>query len=271
MLYQKLLTGEKPYYISIFDMSGFEEHRHPELEINYCLEGSFDIRINQTLYHIEKGDLVIINSMLSHEISQSSNTNPYALIIEIGPSFLRENYNLFAEASFTTLIRVQDTNASILHETLDEIADLYRNPSSFSELLIKGNLYKLCANLLINCIDLNAPAQNSIAMRNVASIEHALELIRTHYFEPITVEQVATLNGYSKSNFCKTFKSITGDTFHNILNRERITNACHLLQNTNNSIEDIAYQVGFNGAKSFCRVFKSITGLTPGTYRKSSN
>lgn len=271
MLYQKLLTGDSPYFISIFSRSGFEAHRHPELEINYCLEGSFDIRINRTPYHIEKGDMVIINSMLSHEISQSSDTTPCALVIEIGPSFLRGHYNLLAKASFISLIRSQDSQTSLLYETLHEIAELWRTPSEFSELLIKGNLYKLCAYLLRNCIDLNAPAQNSIAMRNVASIEHALELIRTRYSEPITVEQVAALNGYSKSNFCKTFKSITGDTFHNILNRERITNACHLLQNTNNSIEDIAYQVGFNGAKSFCRVFKSITGLTPGTYRKSSN
>jgi YesN/AraC family two-component response regulator len=79
---------------------------------------------------------------------------------------------------------------------------------------------------------------------------------------------VAERNGYSKSNFCRVFKRITGNTFHDILNQRRVEVAGFLLVQTNLDLEEIAQQVGFLDAKCFCRVFKKYTGKTPGTYRK---
>jgi hypothetical protein len=40
MLYQKMLTGDKPYYTALRSMTDFKKHKHPEIEIAYCLEGS---------------------------------------------------------------------------------------------------------------------------------------------------------------------------------------------------------------------------------------
>jgi len=97
-----------------------------------------------------------------------------------------------------------------------------------------------------------------------------IELIHTHYAQPLTVEYVSSLNGYSRSTFCKIFRRITGDTFHNTLNRHRVENARRLLSETRASIETVAHQVGFRDAKSFCRVFKSLSGQSPGSYRKST-
>ena len=66
-------------------------------------------------------------------------------------------------------------------------------------------------------------------------------------------------------------RTVTGDTFHNVLNRKRVQNACDLLRETNMQISEIAAQVGFEETKSFCRVFKATVGSTPGQYRKSRN
>ena len=71
-----------------------------------------------------------------------------------------------------------------------------------------------------------------------------------------------------KGNFCKTFKQITGDTFHQFLNKYRVKMACVLLELTDYSVETIASEVGFADAKSLCRVFKSIKKMTTGQYRK---
>ena len=69
-------------------------------------------------------------------------------------------------------------------------------------------------------------------------------------------------------NFCKIFKTITGDTFHSILNRHRIEIACLRLKIAGEPVERIAAEVGFADAKSFCRVFKAQMGISPGAYRK---
>ena len=111
---------------------------------------------------------------------------------------------------------------------------------------------------------------NSKEIRLVSNIEKALELIYDEYATNLTVERAAEVCGYGKSNFCKIFRRITGDTFHNVLNRYRITMACNLLDKTNYSVEQIATEVGFSEIKTLCRVFKSFMGMTTGEYRKKN-
>ena len=105
-------------------------------------------------------------------------------------------------------------------------------------------------------------------LQNVQKIEKSLDIIYNRFDEQLDLETVSKLCGYSKSNFCKIFKTITGDTFHNILNRHRVDIACLKLKESTASIEEIALSVGFADTKSFCRVFKSVTGFSSGEYRK---
>jgi AraC-like DNA-binding protein len=103
----------------------------------------------------------------------------------------------------------------------------------------------------------------------VKKIDIALEAIYNRYNEPLDVESISALCGYSKSNFCKIFKNVTGDTFHNALNLRRVEIACLLLRDSNDTVEDIARDTGFLDSKSFCRVFKNVTNQTAGQYRKN--
>ena len=115
----------------------------------------------------------------------------------------------------------------------------------------------------------NLSTNTSKALRSVSNIEKALEHLYANYNKEHPVEDVAALCGYSKTNFCKIFKNITGTTFHSFLNSYRIKIACDLLRETNLPLDDIAAQVGFSDAKTLCRIFKSDTGITPGEFRKN--
>lgn len=276
MLHQKLLTGNHPYFLNVIHTPGFEEHRHPELELNYCLKGSCNFRIDKKDYELQEGDLVIIGSMVAHEIPKPQTPDNHILTVEVGPVFLMGYFELFSKAIFhKTLYHLKNTENQIaiydqLAHLLEEIADLHLHKNEFSELLIKSNLYKICAHILQ--VSMQNATDNTVSrsLRDIAKIEKALDVIHDKFADPLTVEQVATLCGYSNSNFCKIFKNITGDTFHNVLNRHRIENACCFLQGSNMSVEHIASHVGFTDSKSFCRVFKSFIGVTPGTYRRQN-
>ena len=39
MLYQKMLTGDRPYHAKKMKMGGFEAQKHPEVELCYCVSG----------------------------------------------------------------------------------------------------------------------------------------------------------------------------------------------------------------------------------------
>jgi YesN/AraC family two-component response regulator len=143
-------------------------------------------------------------------------------------------------------------------------------PTAHSDLIVTGNIYKICAYLLDG---LSLPEENGETekkdLRRVENIEKALELIYNDYSKNLTVDEAAAITGYGKSNFCKIFKNVVGDSFHTVLNKRRVSIAYELLKQTDLPIAVVAQDVGFSEPKSFCRVFKSITGMTPGSYRNT--
>jgi AraC-like DNA-binding protein len=165
---------------------------------------------------------------------------------------------------------LQETHPE-LYELLQETEYLRENPSPFSGLMLRGNLYKIFAYILKDCTAQSENSHRSKKMMSVLHVETALEHIRSNYAQPISVEEVAALCGYSKSNFCKVFKQITGQTFHAVLNDHRLRVACTLLLETQLSVEQIALQVGFSDAKGFCRGFKTVKGVSPGEFRRQQS
>ena len=269
MIYQKLLAGEKPYFICDTGMNkGFEKHRHSEIELSYCISGSYPIIINNEMHILKQGDLAIVGSMVAHELPKCNNKERRALTIEVGPVLLSKYFDMLACATSESPILKSDEKNKELYDLLEEIINLKKEAVDFSDLVIKGNLYKICAYILRQFESINSSKHKAYEIRSIANIEKALEYIYEKYNSPLPVEQVAEFCGYSKSNFCKIFKRITGDTFHNVLNNYRIKMACVLLDKTNYSVEVIACEVGFADAKTLCRVFKSVKKMTTGEYRK---
>ncbi len=270
MLYQKMLLDQQPYHVCITKrMKSFEKHRHPEIELNYCIEGEFAVIINNEERVLRQGDLVIIDSMEAHEYPEKNRTDCRMLVIEVGPILLSRYFDLLVNIATTNpVLKVDEKNNKELYAIFLEVIELQESMADFAGLTIKGNLYKICAYLLRKLGTITSTEQSPEQKHLVTSIEKALELIEHNYRESLSVEEVAKICGYTKSNFCKIFKRITGDTFHSLLNRYRVKMACILLDKTNYSVETIAAEVGFADAKVLCRVFKAEKGITTGKYRK---
>lgn len=266
MLYQNLLTGSTPYYIAITRMNAFEMHRHPEIEFLYCLEGACDIIVNRKSFHLTAGALAFIGSMLPHEILSSEHCR--TLVIEVGPVLLGEYFEPLAKLNIAHTLLQRETNGE-LYSLFEETAALQETGLPFSELHVRGNIYRICASILQKLTE-DPSSAASRTLVSVSNVEKALELIETRFNEPLTIDYVSSLCGYGKSNFCRIFRHVTGETFHNLLTRRRIQAAQLLLKETDSSIEGIALQTGFADSKNFCRAFRQTAGLTPGEYRESA-
>ena len=263
-----------PYQASVGYPHEFGEHRHADIEINYCVKGSFEVVVNKQKHEINEGEFALIGPMRAHSFPASDDKqNKKRLTLIVGVTFLKNSFSYFTNMKNDIIIlgKDEDSEAGVkLRELLDETAELCKcKKAERNDLLLRGNLYKICA-YLIEIIKSSGDVTEleNKEMRKVANIEKALEMIYYDHASPLTLEDAASATGYGKSNFCKIFKEITGDTFHNVLNRQRIQSACDLLEETNMPISDIALQVGFGEAKTFCRIFRSITDMTPREYRK---
>jgi len=271
MLYQKLLLTEQPYCVLVGDIKKFEKHRHPDIEINFCLSGSYSVKIDNTTLVMNKGDLVIASPMAAHEVLGNDGDNTM-LVIVVGTTFLSEYFKYFRNLSSSELhFKLNATKDRVLLELLKETAELRENPSDFSELKVRGNLYKICASILEKISNKNKGDRMTKNLHSISNIEKALELVYHNYNEELKIEEIAKLCGYSASNFCKVFKKITGTTFHKFLNHHRVQVAKKLLAETNVSVEQISYTVGFSNTKNLCRIFKDIMKCSPGYYRKKIN
>lgn len=270
MIYQKLLVGKEPYFISVNVVSAFEAHRHPEIELSYCLTGSYTVLVDNKKHHLKEGGLLFVAPVVSHEILEPNTPSSRSITMELGPSLLGEHFQRFMKLHANCVcLDLKTHNHTQLRQLIEETAVLHEKRPNFYDLEIKGNLLKIGAILLQLICGQENPSDATNEKQNIMKIQKALSLIQNRYNEPLTVETASVECDYSKSNFCKIFKSITGDTFHNALNRHRIDIACMHLQTSSDSIEEIALNVGFTDTKSFCRVFKKIMGQSAGAYRKA--
>ena len=261
MLYQKLLVGADPYFISVAGQEGFELHCHPEVELSCCLAGEYSIAIDGAKHTLQAGQMAVISPMTGHALEGGDCVR---LTVEMGQSLLGQHFKQLELLCRDNLILTLN-QAESLWQLLQEIAETEKLP--YRNLLQKGNVYKL-SGLLLQMLTQQRGPEAGEDCQSAEKIGCALDMIYNRYFDELTVEDVSAVCGYSKSSFCRVFKAVTGDTFHNTLNRHRVEIARDMLRSSSLSVEKIAEQIGFADTKSFCRVFKRLTGISAGTYRK---
>ena len=82
------------------------------------------------------------------------------------------------------------------------------------------------------------------------------------------LSDLAAYAGMSVSNFRKHFRALLGVSPIEYLLRLKLERARELLVTTNDNIDAIAYNTGFEYGNYFARQFKKHYGMQPGEYRK---
>ena len=87
------------------------------------------------------------------------------------------------------------------------------------------------------------------------------------YAEPLDVRTVARVAHVSPAHFIRCFRSVFGETPHRYLQRRRVERSMFLLRETDRTVTDICFDVGFTSLGTFSRTFRDIVGETPSAYR----
>ena len=100
--------------------------------------------------------------------------------------------------------------------------------------------------------------------------QEVVEYIDKNFKNDITLKDVADHVNFSSSYLSKLFKKEMGINFNRYITKIRIDKAKEILINSNISINEIAFSVGYNEPNYFCKVFKKIVNMTPSEYRTNS-
>lgn len=74
--------------------------------------------------------------------------------------------------------------------------------------------------------------------------------------------------GVQSNYVSQTLNAYIGESFFDLVNRCRIEHAKPLLESSDDTVDNIAFDAGFNSRSSFYKAFKRETGLTPTAYKK---
>jgi transcriptional regulator GlxA family with amidase domain len=123
-------------------------------------------------------------------------------------------------------------------------------------------------------IDINKGPQTAYAIFSAQknhpdeAIMEAQDLIERLGARCPSVPELAKRVAMSKRNFIRRFKSATGNTPIEYVQRVRVESAKHALESGGDPVDTIAGRSGYEDAGSFRKVFKRLTGVTPMEYRK---
>ena len=99
-------------------------------------------------------------------------------------------------------------------------------------------------------------------------VSAAMNFLRTHYREPIQIDDIARVAGLSRRSLQSAFKENVGCIISDELARLRLSHAARLLRETDLKLESVAQESGLRSAKYLCEVFRPAFGATPSGYRE---
>lgn len=117
---------------------------------------------------------------------------------------------------------------------------------------------------LIQTSDMGSQMSAFMRQFQVQTPRNLLQFMETHFDKTLNIEDYAYLTGRSVSTFRREFKSKFGITPRKWIIRRRMEKAQEFMKDSQLSIADIAFQVGYENTSHFIQVYKREFGHTPG-------
>lgn len=156
---------------------------------------------------------------------------------------------------------VQHLSPSAMHEVIGEMLSAMREERRLNEARASSLLY----GMLMTLLEQSGAAGSGSGGNPV--VDQAIAYIQSHLTDKLSVESIAASAGYSASYFSHMFTEETGMSPYQFVVRSRVEQAQQMLKTTRLTVQEIAFQCGFNSAANFCYTFRRMTDVSPHEYR----
>lgn len=240
--------------------SAFHEHGH--LELQYITEGEAVIRIDDRIYEVQPGDVVVYNSGSRHDETAEGGMCFYNCGIK-GVALPGRAEGALLPLEISPVLHTGDQQALVakLFESLHHQAVEGRSRG--------GQICHYLMGALLTLLLYEVPHEEEAASARLDEFfRQSKRYMEEHFTEELSIETLAAMARMSPSGFAHQFKKKVGISPLQYLIRCRIGRAQDLLISTRNSITDISIEVGYDNLSHFNNQFKRFVGISPQTYRK---
>lgn len=254
-----------------------DSHWHKEAEIFYVIEGEVLFQIDSEYIPVRADEAIFIDGGDLHtgHARGDQGCSFCAMVFDFG-MLASSSYDLVQEgmivpfqerrATFPRWM-TSETDGQLLQH-IKEMTLLSKHKPAGYEVAIKGHLFLMLFQAASSGRLVNRSRSEAADMVRTERLKKVILYIQNHYHRPIRLSELADLIPMSEGQFCRFFKSMTGQTPVDYMNSYRVRQAAELLRQPDNKISDIALDVGFGHISYFVRVFRKIMDCTPSEYRK---
>jgi AraC-like DNA-binding protein/mannose-6-phosphate isomerase-like protein (cupin superfamily) len=233
---------------------------HPGHELIYVDYGRISLSVNGQNFAMETGDCFIIPASVRHNFSGEQG-RPF--------DFLNIVFRGTADESIACkVIQLLTPERRIMHTLKEESANRQEHTKSLMLLKLNELLLLLRRRQSQPAVPAEIKGDNRLRYQDMI-VNKALRYLYEHMARPLDDEMAARHAGVSASHLRLLVRRETGMTLRRHLRKMRIDFAMHLLKESAENIDAIAYRTGYRSAPHFCSVFKRQVRMTPSEYAKS--
>lgn len=295
MLYQQTFQDAKATtdaYISTYCYqsaadSNYPLHCHAYYELSFVIEGERYEYYNGKPYTAEKNSLFFLEPLVIH--GNQNITAIHDMVIQLSPDFLWNSSLLRNTDLSLTLTQTEQPflvvqEDSALMEILCEIRRLCATTPTVLQNQDMSAMNKelspairqewkqsaLILQLLITMTDIGFLTfrERTSNHQQIFSLGTLINRILTSPAEIPNMTEASAFVGMSYYNFSRFFKKATGFHYNEYCNSLRLQYAEHQLINSDQTIAEIAHEIGIDTASYFTRLFKKHYGISPIQFRQ---
>lgn len=247
-------------------------HRHEQTEVIACLRGTLNYEFrNAPSVTLPPGCFLVIPHGTEHRVTDGIDTPCQRLSFFLHTKMRTSGKtSAFSSGEFARLNRHLLRNRlhpltfpSHLGVSLSRIVALFESPPSRDKDLELRTL----TVFVVHSLATRPPTTLWQPLKNPL-MDHAVQWLRDHFAEKLSVEQLATFMGYGRSRLTTLFREHTGLSPTDWLIKYRIKQAKALLRK-GLSIRETAVRTGFQDPAFLSRTFRRLVGSSPRTWLKS--
>lgn len=269
--------------VSTFDERSYgfvDWHWHEPFQFCVVLKGMMCFQVEHTQHIVPEGDGIFINSQQLH-MSKPAGAGPAAyLCVDIDPRVIEGDTGCLIYKKYVLpviengglqaiVLSLSDDKGKEILEALRALHGLYKKQGPGYELEMSICILQLYKTLFFRFNLSN----HAIETANIKTdyLKAIFQYIWGKYSNKINLDMIAGHVHLSRSECCRYFKKMTGQSLFEYITLFRIDRSMDLLRNTEMSIANIAQAVGFQSQSYFTECFRKRVDMTPCDYRKAIN
>lgn len=254
-------------------------NRHHKLELSCVLKGTGRYIIEDRVYDLRPGDVIILNNIERHAIRIDNGSSFSHIVVHFDPSFIWNSlsndidYNfllIFYERSpnFSNRLDRDNPATARIFSLILEMKEEIETQRLCYELIVKIKLQTIFSEIIRNYdyIDRDNVIK-PLSGNDIYNLNNVINYINDNLDSELKLNDLANLVHLSPTYFSVLFKRYNGLSPFEYIIHKRVQRAIELIRTTDMNLTEIAMACGFNNSTNFYKTFKKITGNTPAFYR----